>query len=78
MLRTKPPMGTLRLHMTADRIFGVLLLDHTREITTAMIGFLRRLRGGIIGALLVWILIRTLNASVCATGAAMHFVCVCR
>ena len=43
----------LRLHMTADRIFGVLLLDHTREITTAMIGFLRRLRGGIIGALLV-------------------------
>jgi hypothetical protein len=32
---------------------GVLLLDHTRDMTTAMVGFLRRLRGGIIGALLV-------------------------
>jgi hypothetical protein len=43
----------LRLRMTADRLSGVLLLDHTRDVTTAMIGFLRRLRGGIIGALLV-------------------------
>lgn len=43
----------LRLRMTADRISGVLLLDHTREVTTAMVGFLRRLRGGIIGALIV-------------------------
>jgi hypothetical protein len=32
---------------------GVLLLDHTREVTTAMIGFLRRRRGGIVGTLLV-------------------------
>jgi hypothetical protein len=43
----------LRLRMTADRHSGVLLLDHTREVTTAMVGFLRRLRGGIIGALIV-------------------------
>ena len=43
----------VRLRLTADRISGVLLLDHTREMTTAMIGFLRRLRGGIIGTLLV-------------------------
>jgi predicted ATPase len=43
----------LRLRMTADRRSGVLLLDHTREVTTAMVGYLRRLRGGIVGALLV-------------------------
>jgi hypothetical protein len=43
----------MRLRLRADRVSGVLLLDHTREVTTAMIGFLRRLRGGIIGALLV-------------------------
>lgn len=42
----------LRLRFTADRLSGVLLLDHTRELTSAMIGFLRRLRGGIAGALL--------------------------
>ena len=45
-------IGT-RLRLVADRIPGVLLLDHTREVTTAMIGFLRHLRGGIVGALLV-------------------------
>jgi len=43
----------LRLRMTADRLSGVLLLDHTREVTTAMVGFLRRIRGGILGALIV-------------------------
>lgn len=43
----------LRLRMRADHLSGVLLLDHTREVTTAMVGFLRRLRGGIISALLV-------------------------
>jgi hypothetical protein len=42
-----------RLRMAADLAPGVLLLDHTREVTTAMIGFLRRLRGGIVGTLLV-------------------------
>lgn len=42
-----------RLRVTADQAPGVLLLDHTRELTRAMIGFLRRLRGGIVGALLV-------------------------
>ncbi len=42
-----------RLHAAADRVRGVLLLDHTTAMTTAMIGFLRRLRGGIAGALLV-------------------------
>jgi hypothetical protein len=43
----------VRLRMAADRVPGVLLLDHTRELTTATIGFLRRLRGGIVGVLLV-------------------------
>jgi hypothetical protein len=43
----------VRLRLAADRVSGVLLLDHTREVTTAMIGFLRRLRGGIVGTLLV-------------------------
>src|ERR1017187_2727710 len=43
----------VRLRIIADRVPGVLLLDHTRELTTAMIGFLRRLRRGIVGVLLV-------------------------
>jgi hypothetical protein len=42
-----------RLRLVADRVPGVLLLDHTRDVTTAMISFLRHLRGGIVGALLV-------------------------
>jgi hypothetical protein len=41
-----------RLRLTAERTPGVLLLDHLRELTNAMIGFLRRLRGGVLGALL--------------------------
>jgi predicted ATPase len=42
-----------RLRAAADRVSGVLLLDHATTVTTAMLGFLRRLRGGIAGALLV-------------------------
>jgi hypothetical protein len=42
-----------RLRRVADHVPGVLLLDHTRDVTTAMIAFMRRLRGGIVGALLV-------------------------
>jgi predicted ATPase len=42
-----------RLRSAADRISGVLLLDHATTVTTAMLGYLRRLRGGIAGALLV-------------------------
>jgi len=42
-----------RLRLAADRVSGVLLLDHATAITTAMLGYLRRLRGGIAGALLV-------------------------
>jgi len=55
--------------MTADRISGVLLLDHTPRNDTSMIGCLRRLRGGI--TVLYWLvdMIRTLNGSACATGA---------
>ena len=34
----------VRLRLAANRLSGVLLRDHTREVTTAMIGFLRRLR----------------------------------
>jgi hypothetical protein len=42
-----------RLRRVADHASGVLLLDHTTMVTTAMLGYLRRLRGGIVGALLV-------------------------
>ncbi len=43
----------VRLRWVADRSPGVLLLDHATMVTTAMLGYLRRLRGGIAGALLV-------------------------
>jgi predicted ATPase len=42
-----------RLRSAADCMAGVLLLDHATTVTTAMLGYLRRLRGGIAGALLV-------------------------
>ncbi len=42
-----------RLRRVADHSPGVLLLDHATRMTTAMLGYLRRLRGGIAGALLV-------------------------
>jgi energy-coupling factor transporter ATP-binding protein EcfA2 len=42
-----------RLRRVADRSPGVLLLDHATRMTTAMLGYLRRLRGGIAGAILV-------------------------
>jgi hypothetical protein len=42
-----------RLWSAADRRRCVLLLDHLTDVSTAMIGFLRRLRGGIAGVLFV-------------------------
>jgi len=41
-----------RLRMAADRHSGVLLLDHVTQAGTAMVGCLRRLRGGLVGVLL--------------------------
>lgn len=41
-----------RLRLAADEHEGVLLLDHVTEVGTAMIGLLRRLRGGIAGVVL--------------------------
>ncbi len=41
-----------RLVTAADRRAGVLLLDQVSAVNTAMIGFLRRLRGGVAGILL--------------------------
>jgi hypothetical protein len=49
---TKRAAGA-RLRRVADNASGVLLLDHTTMVTTAMLGYLRLLRGGIAGALLV-------------------------
>ena len=49
---TKRAAG-VRLRRVADRVPGVLLLDHATMVTTAMLGYLRRLRGGVAGALLV-------------------------
>jgi energy-coupling factor transporter ATP-binding protein EcfA2 len=46
-------VAAARLRLTADVEPGVLLLDHTTLVTTAMLGYLRRLRGGIAGALMV-------------------------
>ena len=43
-----------RLWRAADRAPAVLLLDHVGMVNTAMKGFLRRLRGGIAGVLLVF------------------------
>jgi hypothetical protein len=43
----------VRLRLVADSLPGVLLLDHATRMTTAMLGYLRRLRGGIAGTLLV-------------------------
>jgi energy-coupling factor transporter ATP-binding protein EcfA2 len=40
-----------RLWLAADERRGVLLLDHLTEISNAMVGFLRRLHGGLVGAL---------------------------
>lgn len=42
-----------RLWTAADRRRCVLLLDHLTDLSTAMIGFLRRLRGGVAGVLFV-------------------------
>jgi len=42
-----------RLRNAADKNTGVLLLDHATGMTTAMLGYLRRLRGGVAGVLLV-------------------------
>jgi len=41
-----------RLRMAADLHEGVLLLDHVTDVSSAMIGFIRRLRGGIAGVVL--------------------------
>jgi hypothetical protein len=41
------------LRLVADGLPGVLFLDHATRMTTAMLGYLRRLRGGIAGTLLV-------------------------
>lgn len=43
----------VRLRLAAEQVSGVLLLDHATAMTTQMLGYLRRLRGGIVGALLV-------------------------
>lgn len=40
-----------RLWHAADLTRGVLLLDHVTRVTDAMVGFLRRLRGGLVGVL---------------------------
>jgi len=42
-----------RLWVAADQRRGVLLLDHVSAMSTAMLGFLRRLRGGVAGILMV-------------------------
>jgi energy-coupling factor transporter ATP-binding protein EcfA2 len=42
-----------RLWSAADRRRCVLLLDHLTDVSTIMLGFLRRLRGGIAGVLFV-------------------------
>jgi len=42
-----------RLWNAADRRGCVLLLDHLTKVSTAMVGFCRRLRGGIAGVLFV-------------------------
>lgn len=43
-----------RLWLAADRKPGVLIFDHVTRVGTVMVGFLRRLRGGVAGVLLVF------------------------
>jgi hypothetical protein len=43
-----------RLWMAADRRPGVLIFDHVTRVGTVMVGFLRRLRGGVAGVLLAF------------------------
>lgn len=43
-----------RLWVAADQKPGVLIFDHVSHVGTAMIGFLRRLRGGVAGVLLAF------------------------
>jgi len=50
--RTRRGMRS-RLWLAADERRGALLLDHVSALSTAMLGFLRRLRGGVAGVLLV-------------------------
>ena len=40
-----------RLWCAADQCFGVLLLDHLSDVSNAMVGFLRRLHGRVVGVL---------------------------
>lgn len=42
----------MRLRLAAEQRRGVLLLDHAVQLSTAMVGLLRRLRGGVIAVLL--------------------------
>ena len=41
-----------RLWISADQRRGVLIFDHVTRVTNAMVGYLRRLRGGVAGVLL--------------------------
>lgn len=41
-----------RLWLAADHQRGVLIFDHVTKVTNAMVGYLRRLRGGVAGVLL--------------------------
>lgn len=41
-----------RLWLAADQRRGVLIFDHVTRMTNAMVGYLRRLRGGVAGVLL--------------------------
>lgn len=43
-----------RLWLAADREPGVLIFDHVTRVGTAMVSFLRRLRGGVAGVLLAF------------------------
>jgi energy-coupling factor transporter ATP-binding protein EcfA2 len=43
-----------RLWLAADRKPGVLIFDHVTRVGTAMVSFLRRLRGGVAGVLLAF------------------------
>ncbi len=43
-----------RLRLAADRRGGVLLLDHVSEVSNAMVGFMRRMVGGMTGIVLAF------------------------
>lgn len=52
--KVKRRTARARLWLAADQCGGVLLLDHVSDVSNAMVGFMRRMVGGIAGVVLAF------------------------